>query len=269
MKLTIQRVEIASARYSDPMMETFFRREKEAMSLAKKEFFNKENPTLLYDADCSKFRFFDEVLGTTIYVSYPNKWFENFLIVLFKICQRENLEKNSADQILRKVYSPGYLYEIFPRGDFYPSYLESYESFENVLKSNSFIYFDDGTERYFFNIYGRFDTNRQDNSKLEFTGGILHVLTRHYEFFNRFNPSPNGNLGFSFCHFIQSIIKICVFGDVIKVKPTQYQDENIIEKTMNLRFYHKSVLKEERGFKVILRKRANGLNYLTFFGIKN
>lgn len=98
--------------------------------------------------------------GRDIFVCFPKLLFENLLILMWSIAKETDNEKKEAIELLRKAYDDkGFKSSI----ELY-SWHNSFDEFYETILEESFLYFDDLKDQYYFNLFRKINGN-------EFTGG--------------------------------------------------------------------------------------------------
>ena len=105
--------------------------------------------------------------------------------------------------------------------------ISTYEEFYETLLEESFIYFDDLENQYYFNLF------RLVNDK-QFTGGFLHSLTRHFKHFNKYIEKDDGDYEFNYNSFLINLIECSIFGVNIKKKLANSKNNFSIKKKLKI-----------------------------------
>lgn len=142
----------------------------------------------------------------TIFILTPTKLFEELIHCLWKIALEEKKDNQSGITLLEILFTDEYFRNLFESQK--PDWLEDFENFKNHIKEESFLYFDNGDSAFLFNLY-RIIEDKQ------FTGGILHLLTRHFNPFVKYNKSHNGSRIFSYKDLMWKIIITSLIGNLI------------------------------------------------------
>jgi hypothetical protein len=263
MKLdVVRKIDLRIERY-DSEIQSFWEKERAAISLAKKTFLKELGAINVFNPCNPRYFLGKKNSSDKIYISY-SILYPKILKTIYDVCIIEDNKNDSAELILRKIFnSEELLTRIFQFDKGYvPYFLKDYDSFEKKIRAETLLYFDDGEEKFYFELFRKFDKSKIFQEKQEFTGGFLHILTKHFEYFNHYHPQSNDSLDFEFSDFTFSIIDISVNG-IEKRKDFKKDNEYIIEKEMNLKDYFPT--EEDKIFKVSLYKQTNGINFLTTF----
>ena len=247
----------------DPSIFTFWNREKKSILLAKDSSLKSEGYILVNSPENPRYFLSKKDSSNKIYVSY-SPLYTKILKTIYDVCCEEENKNDSAEIIFKKIFDDENLLERIYYFDesFRPSYLENFNSFLTKIRIDTLLYFDDGEDQYYFELFRKLDKDKT-SQKQEFTGGILHSLTKHFNFFNHYHPKSNDNLDFEFKNFTSSIVDISLNGETTDFKNGSYPNEYIIEKELELTDYYP--IKEGKMFKVVLYQQANKLNYLKTF----
>lgn len=192
--------------YGDKKYEQFIKRMYEAL---KREKFNRKEPyndTPSNIASAKKFYF--TLNDKDVFICIPNLLFESLIFELWYIAQQPNEIKSKPEELIRKLYNnKKHLLEE-------KTLIRTYDEFYATILEESFIYFDDLENQYFFNLFRSVDEQ-------QFTGGFLHSLTRHFKDFNKYIEKSNGDSEFNRSTFLINLVECSIFGENIKkeVKP--------------------------------------------------
>ena len=145
-----------------------------------------------------------DIDGTSVYVVAPKFFFEELLSFIY-------LESNKVDG---KVTPKELIKRVFENNDFRKlkedwgtlSYSKSLDAFISHVKEESFFYFDDGENQYYFNLFRKMDDT-------EFIGGILHALGRRFKGFSSFDVIGKPERGLQYNSFMFQLIKCCLIGE--------------------------------------------------------
>jgi hypothetical protein len=261
MKLeVVKKIDLRIERY-DPEIQSFWEKERAAISLAKKTFLKELGAINVFDPSNPRYFLGKKNISDKIYISY-SILYPKILKTIYDVCSEEENKNESGGIILSKIFNDkGLLSRIYYFDEFFtPPYLVNFYSFFKKIRIDTLLYFDDGNDQYYFELFRKLDKCKTVQ-KEEFTGGILHSLTKHFDFFNHYHPTSNDNLDFEFTNFTCSVIDISVNGKIETIKEGKDKNEYKIEKELNLSEYYPK--EEGKTFKVSLYKQSNGLNYLT------
>jgi hypothetical protein len=263
MKIEIvKKINLGTDRY-DPEISPFWKREQKSIRLAKDSFLKSEG-SIWNNADNMRYILGRKESLEQIYVSY-SPLYPKILKTIYDVCCEEDNKNDSAEIIFKKIFDDENLLRRIYYFDEYsikPHFLENFNSFFNKIRIDTLLYFDDGKGQYYFELFRKLDVD-ESSSKKEFTGGILHSLTKHFIFFNHYHPKSNDILEFEFSNFTSSIVDISLNGETTVFKEGKYPDEYIIEREHELTDYYPK--EEGKMFKIVLYQQSNKLNYLTSF----
>ncbi len=191
-----------------------------------REKFNREEPkntTHISVVGARKFYF--EHNETKVFVCYPPQLFEKIIMVLWRIAKSYDTDQNDPSELLEKLYNDRSIQLLIQEY----SWGLSFDLFYDHLIEESFFYFDDMNEQYYFNLF------RNIKGK-EFVGGVLHALTRHYDDFYRFNPKPNGKFDFKYGSFFVDLMMCCLDGDIVgeRIYITKYPENFNLNKRIRI-----------------------------------
>lgn len=189
--------------YGDKKYEQFIKRMYEAL---RREKFNRvipynETPSNIPSAK----KFYFTLNGKDVFICIPNLLFESLILEMWYIAQQPDGKKSKPEELLKKLYSnKKHLLEE-------RALIRTYEEFYETIVEESFIYFDDLENQYYFNLF------RDVDDEL-FTGGFLHSLTRHFKDFNKYIEKSNGNCEFNHNSFLINLIECSIFGEKLNMK---------------------------------------------------
>src|SRR5690606_38303164 len=138
-----------------------------------------------------------------IFLLVPNFLFEELIFASWEISKGIEIDNLGAENLLKELYS----YEPWRKLINWKNYswTENFEEFKNHLVEESFFYFDDGENSYYFNLFRQIKND-------EFIGGFLHFLTGHYINFNKFKLKSKDSNDFFYNHFIFKLINASIYG---------------------------------------------------------
>jgi len=188
---------------NDPLFNIFLKRFYRAIC---REKFNriipyKNTPTNVPNA--RKFYFYLE--EKKVFVVYSDLLFEKILIVFWSLARNTKNYKQKPIQLLRQCYEDKGVQSSID----HLSWKKTFCTFYKALIEESFFYFDDSENQFYVNLFRNF-------SNEDFTGGILHSLTRHFKDFNKYTTKPNGEIEFDYNSLFVSLIICSVNGEIIK-----------------------------------------------------
>lgn len=184
----------------DPIYNAFIARLNSALF---REKFHREEPLNNTPTNTPSARKFYFLHGEkNVFVCYPDVLFGKIILTLQRIAKETENSGQTPDELLQRAY----LDEVLNHAIQNYSWSKTYDEFKENLKEESYIYFDDNENQYYFNLFRFIE-------KGEFTGGVLHSLTRHYKNFNKFTPRSNGDMPFELGSLLVNIILCCLDGD--------------------------------------------------------
>ena len=153
----------------------------------------------------------DSIDGKTIFICTPNLMFEELCDVLWSIAKEQEGRKVDPIILLEKLYIDFRFRVNFPDWEVL-HWTKDFERFKSKLIEESFFYFDDLENQYYFNLFRKIDPFKKKNGS-EFTGGILHALCKHFKNFSKFHPDSNDDNPFKYNTLLGTIIKCCISGE--------------------------------------------------------
>jgi hypothetical protein len=160
--------------------------------------------------------------GKTIFISTPNFLFEELLDTLFKIARAEPNDKMPAKVLLEKAFNDDEFRRLKPNWDSL-SWTKDFDVFQDHLKEESFLYFDDLQNQYYFYLFRGIEN-------WGFEGGFLHALSGHYQDFTKFNPNPKGNSKFQYNSFLWDLVHCAISGDIFGKREDKNDGNYVINK---------------------------------------
>lgn len=195
---------------SHPKYEYFVNRFLQAIYREKFKRSEKENTvnnTPISTIDSNKY--IVEIEGKLIFILAPNKLFEELIILVREICKAKPRKQYGANELLEYLYEYKDFKDLFTNWEYY-SWTSSLELFKEHLREESFFYFDDGEDQYYFPLFRQID----GKDKSEFTGGFLHFLVKHFEHFNNFHFDSNDKNFFFYNTHINNLIKTAISKEI-------------------------------------------------------
>lgn len=210
--------------------------DKEELNLLNKRFYNaicreKFNRVKPYSHTPtnvpSAIRFYFAENEKKIFVVHSNLLFDKIIQKFWTIAKNTDGKNYEPQRLLELCYEDEFIQGIISP---YP-WKNSFESFYEVLAEEAFFYFDDREKQYYINIFREIKNG-------EFIGGLLHSLTRHFKYFNKFISTPNGEWEMDFGSLMTYIISCSINGDFVKKEESKsiIHDYKI---TYNLPYYDK------------------------------
>lgn len=192
----------------------------------RREKFNREEPknnTPISVVGAPKF-YFDHN-GTNVFVCYPRQLFEKIIMVLWRIARSYDTDQNDPSELLEKLYSDKSIQLLIQEY----SWGLSFDLFYDHLIEESFFYFDNLMEQYYFNLFRLIKDG-------VVVGGVLHALTRHYNDFKKFNPKPDGSFEFKYGSFFVDLMVCCLDGDIVgeRIYITKYPENFNLKKRIRI-----------------------------------
>jgi len=158
----------------------------------------------------------DPISRKPIFICTPKMMFEELCDILWRIAKEQEGRKVDPIILLKKLYGDFRFIDLFPDWEVL-YWTKDFERFKSKLFEESFFYFDDLENQYYFNLFRKIDPSREINGN-EFTGGILHALCKHFKNFSKFHPVSKDENPFQYNTLLGAIIKCCVIGEFIKGK---------------------------------------------------
>ena len=168
--------------------------------------------------NCNKYIL--EFENKSVFVCAPNFLFEELLDIMFKISKSINDTKLDPTKLILATYHDPDLRALRPDWDYYP-WTKNFDTFYAYLIEESFLYFDDMVNQYYFNLFRSIKAHG-------FEGGVLHALSRHFGEFTKFNSNPNYCGPFIYKNFMFSLISCCVNGELAG-KPEDKGNDNYVQ----------------------------------------
>lgn len=201
-----------------PSFDTFRKRFNSAMCREKFLRENKERKmnNTSTSTKLSQYIYETETDPKTIFIKTSNYFFEELLDIIRDIAKKEIQDKLTAEVLIEKLYNSEKLRKLFEYCWNISPWTKSVNQFHDHLIEESFFYFDDLQNQFYFNLFrGIRKLGNKNEDKNEFFGGILHSLIKHFDLFSKFHPDSNDKSKFHYNSFLWKIIDCSINGKII------------------------------------------------------